>query len=148
MDHRHLDEGFTGFRQLFVIFTEASIAIEPPEGAFHNPALGDDHKSLDGVRALRHLQAVRPLGPQRPHPVHQRSGIGPRSAQMCLLEKTDRLYRNLKDWVTLDDLDLRSIGRHALRKAGHAGKAQVARFRVFELDVEGWNADSAVPKTF
>ena len=28
---------------------------------------------------------------------------------MCLLEKTDRLYRNLKDWVTLDDLNLRSI---------------------------------------
>src|SRR5439155_22967626 len=23
-----------------------------------------------------------------------------------LVEKTDRLYRNLKDWVTLDDLDL------------------------------------------
>jgi hypothetical protein len=77
MDHRHLDEGFTGFRQQVVIFTEASIAIEPPEGAFHHPALGDDHTSLDGVRALRNLQADRPLGPQRPHPVHQRSGIGP-----------------------------------------------------------------------
>ena len=23
-----------------------------------------------------------------------------------LVEKTDRLYRNLKDWVTLDELDL------------------------------------------
>lgn len=31
------------------------------------------------------------------------------SEQACrivLVEKTDRLYRNLKDWVTLDDLDL------------------------------------------
>jgi DNA invertase Pin-like site-specific DNA recombinase len=31
------------------------------------------------------------------------------SEQTCrivLVEKTDRLYRNLKDWVTLDDLDL------------------------------------------
>src|SRR5262249_54409350 len=26
--------------------------------------------------------------------------------RMLLVEKTDRLYRNLKDWVTLDDLDL------------------------------------------
>ena len=27
-------------------------------------------------------------------------------ARVLLVEKTDRLYRNLKDWVTLDDLDL------------------------------------------
>ena len=26
--------------------------------------------------------------------------------QILLVEKTDRLYRNLKDWVTIDDLDL------------------------------------------
>ena len=28
------------------------------------------------------------------------------SCRIVLVEKTDRLYRNLKDWVTLDDLDL------------------------------------------
>ena len=28
------------------------------------------------------------------------------SCRVLLVEKTDRLYRNLKDWVTLDDLDL------------------------------------------
>ena len=28
------------------------------------------------------------------------------SARILLVEKTDRLYRNLKDWVTLDELDL------------------------------------------
>jgi len=27
-------------------------------------------------------------------------------ARIILVEKTDRLYRNLKDWVTLDELDL------------------------------------------
>jgi site-specific DNA recombinase len=27
-------------------------------------------------------------------------------ASIILVEKTDRLYRNLKDWVTLDELDL------------------------------------------
>src|SRR3954471_17327636 len=28
------------------------------------------------------------------------------SCRTILVEKTDRLYRNLKDWVTLDDLDV------------------------------------------
>lgn len=28
------------------------------------------------------------------------------SCRVILVEKTDRLYRNLRDWVTLDDLDL------------------------------------------
>lgn len=27
------------------------------------------------------------------------------ASQIVLVEKTDRLYRNLKDWVTLDELD-------------------------------------------
>lgn len=27
-------------------------------------------------------------------------------ARVVLVEKTDRLYRNLKDWVTLDELDI------------------------------------------
>ena len=29
-----------------------------------------------------------------------------RTCRTILVEKTDRLYRNLKDWVTLDDVDL------------------------------------------
>jgi site-specific DNA recombinase len=28
------------------------------------------------------------------------------SVHVMLVEKTDRLYRNLKDWVTVDELDL------------------------------------------
>ncbi len=31
---------------------------------------------------------------------------GDRSCNVLLVEKTDRLYRNLKDWVTMDELDL------------------------------------------
>ena len=27
------------------------------------------------------------------------------AVRMLLVEKTDRLYRNLKDWVTIDELD-------------------------------------------
>lgn len=32
--------------------------------------------------------------------------IATNSCRLLLVEKTDRLYRNLKDWVTLDELDL------------------------------------------
>ena len=56
---------------------------------------------------------------------------------MMLVEKTDRLYRNLKDWVTMDELgdfrtgsnvaqidrviDLPARQAHALRLVRHAG---------------------------
>ncbi|MEZ5598708.1 MAG: hypothetical protein R3E84_20445 [Pseudomonadales bacterium] len=30
-------------------------------------------------------------------------------ARIILVEKTDRLYRNLKDWVTLDELELEPL---------------------------------------
>jgi hypothetical protein len=76
MDHGHLHDSFPGFRQPFVIFAQAPVAIEPAEGALHNPALRNDHKPLDGGRALRHRQADRPVPPQGPDPVHQRPGIG------------------------------------------------------------------------
>ena len=32
--------------------------------------------------------------------------MSPNSHRVLLVEKTDRLYRNLKDWVTIEDLDL------------------------------------------
>jgi site-specific DNA recombinase len=38
------------------------------------------------------------------------------SARILLVEKTDRLYRNLKDWVTVDEVDLRKGRRHPLAR--------------------------------
>ena len=32
------------------------------------------------------------------------------SVRVMLVEKTDRLYRNLKDWVTMDELDVEISG--------------------------------------
>ena len=32
------------------------------------------------------------------------------SIRVMLVEKTDRLYRNLKDWVTMDELDVEISG--------------------------------------
>jgi hypothetical protein len=77
MDHRHLNHGFTGFRQEFVIFAQAPVAIEPSKRALHDPALGDHDEPFDAVAAFGDLQADRSWRPQGPHPVHQRSGIGP-----------------------------------------------------------------------
>ena len=37
--------------------------------------------------------------------------------RVLLVEKTDRLYRNWKDWVTLDDLDLGDPFRQGKRRA-------------------------------
>jgi hypothetical protein len=98
MDHCRMDHRFAGCRQQPVILTQASVAIEPPEGALHNPTFGDDHEPLDGIGPLRHLQAEWPLGPQRPHPVHRRSGIGPISPDVpeppiLMPEDLEELFR-------------------------------------------------------
>jgi hypothetical protein len=76
MDHRHLDHGFTGLRQPFVLFTQAPVAIEPATRALDDLALRDHDEPRDGVAAFGDLQADRSLRPQGPDPVHQRSGIG------------------------------------------------------------------------
>jgi uncharacterized protein (TIGR02687 family) len=79
MDHAHLDNSLTRVRQPFVIFAQAPVAIEPPEGPLAHPALGNDHDPLDGVGALGNLQADRPGPPEIPDPVDEGSGIGPSS---------------------------------------------------------------------
>jgi hypothetical protein len=77
MDHRHLNERFTGFRQQFIIFTQAPVAIDPSEGALHNSAFGDDYNGFDGVRAFGNLQADRPLRPQGRASINQWPSISP-----------------------------------------------------------------------
>jgi hypothetical protein len=77
MDHRHLYDRLTGFRQQLIIFTQTPVAIEPAEGALDNPAFGDDHKALDGVGTLCNLQPNGPVRPQGLDPIHQRPGIRP-----------------------------------------------------------------------
>jgi hypothetical protein len=81
-DHAHLDNSLTRVRQQFVIFAQAPVAIEPPKGPLDDPALGNDHEPLDGVGALGHLPADRPVPPEFPAPVYERAGIGPISPDM------------------------------------------------------------------
>ena len=45
------------------------------------------------------------------------------SVRVMLVEKTDRLYRNLKDWVTVDELD---VEMH-FRKKARSSRASRAR---------------------
>jgi hypothetical protein len=82
MAHRHLDHGGAGCWQQLVIFTQASVAIEPAKSTFHNPTFGNDHTALERVGALRHVQADGASRPPRPDPVHQRTGIGPVGPEM------------------------------------------------------------------
>ena len=47
-----------------------------------------------------------PSRPAAPHSARwSRSLEAPRAPDL-LVEKTDRLYRNLRDWVTIDELDV------------------------------------------
>src|SRR5271155_54014 len=45
MDHAHVDHRFTRLDGSFIIFAVAPIPSEPPERAFDNPTLGQQHKT-------------------------------------------------------------------------------------------------------
>src|SRR5215216_3292745 len=95
MDHSDPDHRLTRLGEVFIIFAHASVAIEPAQGPFDNPALRDGHNALEAVGTLRNLQADRPLEPQRPDPVHQGTGIGsvgPDMPQPRKLVPEDRKY--------------------------------------------------------
>jgi hypothetical protein len=129
-DHRHLDDGFTGVRQQFVIFTQASVAIEPPEGALDNPALGNDYEPLDGIGTLGNLQANWPWRPQRLDPIHQRSGIGPvrpdvSQPRIPMPEDLQELFRTIAV--------LHPGGRHDHREDQPAGIDEEVTLAAFDL---------------
>jgi site-specific DNA recombinase len=69
-----------------------------------------------------------------------------RSCKVLLVEKTDRLYRNLKDWVSIDDLDLEihfvkenvalSPGSRSAEKFMHGIKVLMAKNYIDNLSEE------------
>lgn len=69
-----------------------------------------------------------------------------RSCKVLLVEKTDRLYRNLKDWVSVDDLDLEihfvkenvalSPGSRSTEKFMHGIKVLMAKNYIDNLSEE------------
>jgi DNA invertase Pin-like site-specific DNA recombinase len=68
------------------------------------------------------------------------------AVRLLLVEKTDRLYRNLKDWVTVDDLDVEihfpkegvvlSRGSRSSEKFMHGIKVLMAKNYIDNLSEE------------
>ena len=53
------------------------------------------------------------------------------SVRVMLVEKADRLYRNLKDWVTVDELDVESTSRRkAWTGKGRPGGTRAAQHKL------------------
>ncbi len=47
--HGDLDHAFTALRQGLVVLGQSAVLAEPGEGALHDLALGEDHKTVGGV---------------------------------------------------------------------------------------------------
>jgi hypothetical protein len=63
------------------------------------------------------------------------------SCRTILVEKTDRLYRNIKDWITVDELDLavHFVKENAIRAAPSYGRQQArSRVRGLRLGTDLW----------
>src|SRR5688572_16968349 len=63
---------FTARHSTLVILTQATIAIEPSQAAFDNPALGQDHKAALLFGATHNIEHK---GEEVLHPLYQLTGI-------------------------------------------------------------------------
>jgi hypothetical protein len=46
MDHYHVNHRLTGLWQKLIVFTQAAVAVEPAEGALHNPPFRQEEETL------------------------------------------------------------------------------------------------------
>jgi hypothetical protein len=76
MDHDHVNHRLTGLWQKLVVLTQAAVAIEPPQGALHNPPFRQEEEAFGPLRPLDHLDADFPPGPQLPQPGDEVPSIG------------------------------------------------------------------------
>ena len=96
--------------RLAVLYARVSSKEQEKEG-FSIPA---QQKLLRGYAEANHMAVAREFVDVETAKRTGRTGFGEmlgflRRSTTCrilLVEKTDRLYRNLKDWVTLDEIDL------------------------------------------
>lgn len=72
MRHGQVDHCLAAFGEHLVVLAQASVSLEPPEGAFHDPSLGQDHEARHVVAALDDFQNP---APELSRPVDQLSGI-------------------------------------------------------------------------
>jgi site-specific DNA recombinase len=112
-----MHKAIAGQRTIAAVYARVSSKEQEKEG-FSIPAqlkllrgYAEDH-SLTVIQEFVDVETAKRIG--RPGftamvAFFKKHGKGKSSEHTCrtlLVEKTDRLYRNLKDWVTLDDLDL------------------------------------------
>ena len=107
---RHIDDrGIAPSRQA-ILYARVSSKEQEKEG-FSIPA---QQKLLRGYAEANNLTVTREFIDVETARRSGRTGFGEMLAflkrsltcRVLLVEKTDRLYRNLKDWVTLDEIDL------------------------------------------
>ena len=56
MDHGDVNEGFAGLGMELIVFAEPAVVVDPGDGAFDDPAAGQQDETLGGVRAFDDLQ--------------------------------------------------------------------------------------------
>ena len=56
VDHTDMDQGFAGFRPVFIVLTEPSAVVDPRDRSFHHPATRQDREALGLVGAFHDLQ--------------------------------------------------------------------------------------------
>ena len=110
-NHHHAQNSYHGLGAEAVLYARVSTKEQEKEG-FSIPA---QLKLLRSYAEMNHLKIVRELVDVETAKRAGRNGFGEMlaflkqstgSCRTILVEKTDRLYRNIKDWVTLDELGL------------------------------------------
>ena len=77
MNHSYMYPSFRTLRQFFVVFTEPSVAAQPPQGAFHNPSAGQHLKAMAVFSAFDHRNQPASQGESPLHQLSCVSAIGP-----------------------------------------------------------------------
>jgi len=99
----------SGYVREAVKYGRVSSKEQEKEG-FSIPAqwkLLDQYAKSQGIRVMREFVDIETAKkPGRPGFEEMIKFLRRSSVRMLLVEKTDRLYRNLKDYVTMDDLDV------------------------------------------
>ena len=101
VDHRQVDEVFSGLREELIILAQSAVATEPGEGSFDDPALGQHFKPLGAVAAANDHQCP---SSELLDPLFQLPGVGgvdPQCFQSRALE-TDLLNQPTRPIAILD----------------------------------------------
>ena len=56
VDHTDMDQGFAGFRPVFIVLAQPAAVVDPRDRAFHHPATRQDREAFGLVGAFHDLQ--------------------------------------------------------------------------------------------